>query len=150
MERAKFQRLGPEKFQFETKYFALRYIHNSISWFNLKTGKADFLENCNGMCPLSKRSWNWHRCSVSFQIISKAGNRRLARSLRNMFATWKHARNKMCVEVYSCCYGHFTRQISHVSRFEQFHARSGKITISKGFSCKKIFNEKIVRTADCM
>ncbi len=36
------------------------------------------------------------------------------------------------------------RRISHVSCFELFHAKSGKIMKSKGFSRKKMFNEKIV------
>ncbi len=63
-----------------------------------------------------------------------------------MFATQKHARNETCVEVYSRCSGHFTKQISRVSCFEPFRTGSGKITKSKEFYYEKIFNEKIVQT----
>ncbi len=56
-----------------------------------------------------------------------------------MFATWKHARNETCVEVYSHCWGHFARQISRILCFKLFCARSGKITKSKGFSGGKIY-----------
>ncbi len=35
------------------------------------------------------------------------------------------------------------KKISSVLQFEPFHARSGEITKSKGFSRKKMFNEKI-------
>ncbi len=77
----------------------------------------------------------------------QAGYTQLVRSLQNVFAAWKHASNETCIEVYSHCCGHFMRQISRVSHFELFHAKSCKIMKSKGFSRKKIFNEKIVRTA---
>ncbi len=56
-----------------------------------------------------------------------------------MFVTRKHAKNETCVEVYSRYCGYFARQISHVSCFEPFWSRSGKITKSKGFSRKKIY-----------
>ncbi len=70
--------------------------------------------------------------------LPTADYRQLARSLRNVFAIQKHVRNDTFVEVYSHSYGHFMRQISHVSRFEPFCARNGKITKSKGFSREKI------------
>ncbi len=82
--------------------------------------------------------------------VCEASYTQSVRSLQNVFGTRKHVRNETCVEVYSHCCGHFTRKISHVSRFEPFHTKSSKITKSNGFSRKKIFNEKIVRTAKCM
>ncbi len=76
-----------------------------------------------------------------------AGYRRLTRNTQNVFATRKQARNETCVEVYSHCCGHFTKQISRVSHFEPFALEAVKLRNQKDFLAKKIFNEKRVRTA---
>ncbi len=60
------------------------------------------------------------------------------REVWKQFATQKHSRNE-CVEVYSRCCSHFMGQVSSVSHFKPFHARSGKIMKLKGFSRKKIY-----------
>ncbi len=89
-----------------------------------------------------KNSRNFENISYFFWRFNskfwKAGYRRLVRSPWNVLATRKHARNETSVEVYSCCGGHFTRQISYVSHLEPFCERIGKITKSKGFSRENI------------
>ncbi len=82
-------------------------------------------------------------------------------SIKNQIKPATHNSQEVCetcntktCEKWSVCRGLFTllwsfheTDFSYASRFEPFHTRCGKITKSKRFSHKKIFNEKIVRTA---